>query len=216
MSPWCVVLVCNWRRCPSLGPFPSISGGAHRPLTTLCPSSSSLPYFPLSTSLSWPLAFPSVGGGAHRPLTTLCPSSSSLPHLSLSTSLSFPLVGCANGAPGLSMFAPCQVHTEEGKCPHCWPGVFKRSSQTGSEGPLGTHAHKSTHNLPPSFLAAFKICKSHLVEHPDDAFSARSSSSSFVELVERATPPSDQWYSFIYYTFGEQRPFGFESSDVLK
>ena len=28
----------------SLGPFPSIGGGAHRPLTTLCPSSPSLAY----------------------------------------------------------------------------------------------------------------------------------------------------------------------------
>ena len=30
-------------------------GGAHWPLTTLCPSSSSLPYLSLSTSLSFPL-----------------------------------------------------------------------------------------------------------------------------------------------------------------
>ena len=38
MTPWCVVLVCFWPiaiRCPSLGPFPSIGGGAHRPFTTL-------------------------------------------------------------------------------------------------------------------------------------------------------------------------------------
>ena len=38
--------------CPSLGPFPSISGGAPRPLTTLCPPSPSLAYLSLSTSLS--------------------------------------------------------------------------------------------------------------------------------------------------------------------
>ena len=52
----------------------------------------------------------------HRPLTALCPSSPSLAYLSLSTYLSFPLGGCANGAPGLSLF-PCRVHTEEGNCP---------------------------------------------------------------------------------------------------
>ena len=42
-------------RSPSLGPFPSIGGGAHQPLTTLCPSSSSLPNLSLYTSLSFPL-----------------------------------------------------------------------------------------------------------------------------------------------------------------
>ena len=60
-----VAAVAYWLiaiRCPFLGPFPSIGGGAHRPLTALCPSSSSLPYLSLSTSLSFPLAFPSVGG----------------------------------------------------------------------------------------------------------------------------------------------------------
>ena len=71
MSPWCIVLVCSWRRllaiairCPSLGPFPSVGGGAYRPHTTLCPSSSFLPDPSLSTSLSFPLAFPSIGRGA--------------------------------------------------------------------------------------------------------------------------------------------------------
>ena len=106
MTPWCVVLICSWRRLladrHSL-PFPWTLSLHKRwcPLTTLRPSSSSLPCLSLSTSLSFPLAFPSIGGGAHRPLTTLCPSSSSLPNPSLSTSLSFPLVGCANGATGL-------------------------------------------------------------------------------------------------------------------
>ena len=42
-------------RCPSLGPFPSIGCGVHRPLTTPCPSSSSLPNHSLSTSLSFAL-----------------------------------------------------------------------------------------------------------------------------------------------------------------
>ena len=42
-------------RCPSLGPFPSIGGGAHRPLTTRCPSSSSSSYLSISTYLSFPL-----------------------------------------------------------------------------------------------------------------------------------------------------------------
>ena len=46
MTPW-----YDATYCPSLGPFPSIGGGAHRPLTTLCPSSSSLAYLSLSTSL---------------------------------------------------------------------------------------------------------------------------------------------------------------------
>ena len=48
--------------------------------------------------------FPPIGGGAHQPLTTLCPFSPSVAYLSLSTTLSFPLVGCANGAPRLSLF----------------------------------------------------------------------------------------------------------------
>ena len=54
------------------------------------------PLYPLDLSLHrrW------CPSASHR----LCPSSSSLPYLSLSTSLSFPLVGCANGAPGLSLF----------------------------------------------------------------------------------------------------------------
>ena len=65
MPPWCIVLVCSWRRRladrHSL-PFPwtlsLMGGGAHRPLTTLCPSSSSLPNLSLSTSLSEPPDFP--------------------------------------------------------------------------------------------------------------------------------------------------------------
>ena len=38
--------------CPSLGPFPSIVGGAHRPLTSPYPSSLSLPYLPYFPFLS--------------------------------------------------------------------------------------------------------------------------------------------------------------------
>ena len=75
MPPGCVA-VCSWRRllashhllCPSLEPFPSVGGGAHRPLTTMCPPSPCLAYPYLPTP----------------------PSS--------------PLGGCANGAPGLSLF----------------------------------------------------------------------------------------------------------------
>ena len=68
MSRWGVVLVCSGRRsladrCPSLGPFPSIGGGAHRPLTALCPSSSSLACLSLSTSLSFPLGGCANGAG---------------------------------------------------------------------------------------------------------------------------------------------------------
>ena len=50
MLPWCIVLrlqlVAPIGRSlfASLAPFPSIGGGAHRPLTTLCPSSPSLAY----------------------------------------------------------------------------------------------------------------------------------------------------------------------------
>ena len=57
---------------------------------------------PLTAAL--PLNFASIGGGAHRPLTTLCPPSPCLAYLYLSTPPSFPLGGCANGAPGLSLF----------------------------------------------------------------------------------------------------------------
>ena len=55
-------------RCPSLGPFPSIRHGAHRHLTTQCPSSCSLPNLSLSTALSFPL------GGCQRSPRT-CPVS---------------------------------------------------------------------------------------------------------------------------------------------
>ena len=98
MTPWCIVLVCNWRRPladrHSL-PFPWTLS-LHR---RWCPSASHHPSVTvlfllalpsLSPSLSFPLAFPSIGRGAHQPLTT--------------PSLSIPLVGCANGAPGLALF----------------------------------------------------------------------------------------------------------------
>ena len=49
-------------RCPSLGPFPSIGAGAHRPLTALHPSSS-LAYLSLSTSLSYQTWVGGGGGG---------------------------------------------------------------------------------------------------------------------------------------------------------
>ena len=74
--------------------FLSAAGGAHWPIAIRCPSLGPVPSI-----------------GAHQPLTTLCPSSSSLSYLSLSTSLSFPLVGCANGAPRLSLFH-CSVSTQ--------------------------------------------------------------------------------------------------------
>ena len=87
----------------SLGPFSSIGGGVHRPLTTLS--------FPFLPALSFPLyfIFLSLGLSLHRPWCLPASHhpvffSSSLPKLSLSTSLSFPLVNCANGAPGRSLF----------------------------------------------------------------------------------------------------------------
>ena len=61
----------------------------------------------------WPLAthrcpflepFPSAGCGAHRPLTNLCPPSPRLAYPDPPPYPSSPLVGCANGAPGLSLF----------------------------------------------------------------------------------------------------------------
>ena len=61
---WCTVLVCSWRRLlanrHSL-PFPWTLS-LHW-LTTVYPSSPSLAYPALSTSLSFPLAFPTGGGG---------------------------------------------------------------------------------------------------------------------------------------------------------
>ena len=78
--------------------FLSAAGSAYWPITIRCPSLG---------------PFPSIGGGTHRPLTALCPSSPPLAYLSLSTSLFFPLVGCANGAPGLSLFH-CSVSGPRG------------------------------------------------------------------------------------------------------
>ena len=55
---WSAAGGANWPIAtyrPSLGPFPSIGGVAHRPLTPLCPSPPSLAYLSLSTSLSFPL-----------------------------------------------------------------------------------------------------------------------------------------------------------------
>ena len=88
--PFCMVVRGVLAR--SLGVlFSSAVGGAYWPIAIPCPSLG-----PLS----------SIRSGAHRPLTTSCPPSPSLAHLDLSTPLSFPLplVGCANGAPGLSLF----------------------------------------------------------------------------------------------------------------
>ena len=62
----------------------SAAGGAHWPIATYCPSLGHCP---------------SVGGGAHRPRTA--------------PSLPFPSVGCANGAPGLSLFH-CSVSSPHG------------------------------------------------------------------------------------------------------
>ena len=93
-------------------------------LTTLRPSSSSLPYPSLSTSLSFPLVFPSIGRVAHRPLTTP----------SLSTP--FPWSVVPTEPPDLPCFTSlCQVHTEEGNCLRRWPGASKRPSQAGGEVP---------------------------------------------------------------------------------
>ena len=73
------VAVCsaNWplaTYCLSLGPSPSIGGGAHRPLTALCPPSPSLAYL-LLLPLYFP--FPSLGRLCHRspwtfPVSLLC------------------------------------------------------------------------------------------------------------------------------------------------
>ena len=78
MSPWCVVLVCSWRRLL-----------ADRHL---------LP-FPLTLSLHrrW------YSSASHHRVSFLFLLGLSFP-LPFFTSLSFPLVGCPNGAPGLSLF----------------------------------------------------------------------------------------------------------------
>ena len=94
------ISVCKTHCFPQLNPGPEGGGGlacrlwsgavgADWPIATYCPSLG---------------PFPSISGGAHRPLTALCPPSPSLARPSLSTSPSFPLVGCANTAPGLSLF----------------------------------------------------------------------------------------------------------------
>ena len=83
-------------------PIP-IGGGAHRPLTALCPPSSPVPCPALSTSLSFPLACPSIGRGAHRPLTA--------------PSLSFPVLRSVvptQPRDSPSFAAPCRVRTGEG------------------------------------------------------------------------------------------------------
>ena len=58
-------------------------------------------------------ASPSVGGGAHRPPTPLCPPSPYLAYPHPPTPPSFPLGGCANGAPGRSLFH-CSVSDPHG------------------------------------------------------------------------------------------------------
>ena len=92
-----------WGRFPFLGYNCRISLGA----------GGAVRHPPLPRDLYWPLAtnpcpflepFPSIGGGAHQPLNTVCPSFPCLPHPYLPTHPSFPLVGCANRAPGLSLF----------------------------------------------------------------------------------------------------------------
>ena len=76
MTPWCV-LFCSWRRqlatyCPSLGPFPSIGGGAQRPFSALCPSPLSSAYLSLSTSLSFPSEGCANGPPGPSLFTALC------------------------------------------------------------------------------------------------------------------------------------------------
>ena len=64
----------------------------------------------LLASRHLPLSFPflepspSAGGDAHRPPTPSCPPSPCLAYPYFPTHPSFPLGGCANGAPGLSLF----------------------------------------------------------------------------------------------------------------
>ena len=74
MTPACVAL-CSWRPLAS----------CHLPLP-------------------FPETFNSVGGGAPPPLTTLCRPSPRLAYPHLPTPPSFPFEGCANRAPGLSLF----------------------------------------------------------------------------------------------------------------
>ena len=62
--------------CPSLGPSPSVGGGARRPLTAPCPPSPSSAYLSLST----PLSIPSVGCAHRAPGLSLLHCSVPGPH----------------------------------------------------------------------------------------------------------------------------------------
>ena len=118
-------------RCPSLGPFPSIGDGAHRPLTTLCPSFSSLPYLSLSTSL----AFPLYGCGNGAPRLSLFHCSVSGPHRGGQLSLQL-----ARGG-GEAHLPKQNTRHEQGVCPCEGAGEeltgFYVYIQPCSLGPLG-------------------------------------------------------------------------------
>ena len=118
MPGW--IAVCSWWRLaggaywtlatypsPFLEPFPFIGGGAHRPLTTLCPPSPCL-----DSCLAWPYL-------PTHPSLPLVGCANAVPRLSL--------VHCS---------VSYRVHTEEGNCPRCWPGASKWKCHAGMGGAL--------------------------------------------------------------------------------
>ena len=127
--PWCVVLVCSWRRLwanrHSL-PFPWTLSGC------LC----FFAYGPVSSALSCPATCSLIGGGAHWPLP---PCVLPLPPCPIFPSLlPFPLPWSVvlTEPPDVPYFiALCRIHTE-GNFPRRCPGASKQSSQTSSAGPL--------------------------------------------------------------------------------
>ena len=157
-------------RCPSLGPSPSIGGGAHRPLTTLRPSSPSLACLSLSTSADirktsaniretsadiWETSVDirktsaDIRGGPGNihghPRTSVFP-------------FPFPWSVAPTDPPDFPCFtAPCRVHTEEGNGPRRWPGASKHLAPPPSPHPGGGGGGGLT--TPPPSDPDFKVGK---------------------------------------------------------
>ena len=83
-------------------PSPTFRWGLERRLDVLLPEAGGA-YWPLTT-YHFPFLEPFPCGGAHRPLTTLRPPSPCVAHPYLPTHPFFSFVGCASGAPKLSLF----------------------------------------------------------------------------------------------------------------
>ena len=90
------------RTSTSCSQTPSVGGGGWHVAMVYC--SRLQVVVPIGRSPFAALPLNPLPPSAVVPLTALCPASSSLAYLSPSLSLSFPLAGCANTAPGLSLF----------------------------------------------------------------------------------------------------------------